>query len=809
MSHSANPEWPPRSPHEALLSTPRGRDRLRRLQERVSPSPSPIKRTLSSASLRNKGKGLNGAQMGSDDDSDEDEETLQLQLQEIQARLKLKKLQKKSKQSSDTENEGRASAPLARSNSVATSRAQSRIAGLREERLERSKSQAEIHVPVSPVRRTQPIEPHKSPQRVLLGIDKGLTGRDISLKRAPSLRRRDDADDRKLGPFLQRPISQAAGRVSSAASSLSEDRPKSFSERMAAVRAEEAQRQERDQRVRKKRSNAFDIDQEQLKDFKEKAVELPEAPRPATSFSREDILNSYNAPVGLPRSRTTPGLRSALRNTSGATDNSSMSNRSESRSSVEPPSRKRALAKSEASPSVVSEEESSSFEPFSTVHLSKRIIPHQVLTRTLTGKKTFLIPNLLKTVKAPDFSGPDIEEDVVVFGIIAQKSEPRTHNPNTNTKTDKRGKYMIMTLTDLKWELELFLFDTAFDKFWKLTPGTIVAILNPTFMPPPRGRTDTGKFSIVLNSDVDTILEVGSARDLGFCKSVKKDGKICGSWVDKRHTEFCDYHVNQTLAKTHSKRMEVNTMNFGKGEYGNGRKYNSRDMTGHFDRKPQVKKDEKTRYDRESHSQIFIGKKSTTSLLDDVDFDPDAFHRGSTKEERMTRRIIAQEKERELAKKLQSMGGGLGADYMRATTSGHRSAQPTSTLASNNPPYAQSNEPAPLDAASLGLLSGKAKDVTLSPIKRKRGTASSSSAAIGWGSDLSKELGKMRNGDNLSVASSMGSLSKEQPVKKKTRFFVAGKGIREAGRESFGGEAAKAALVDLDDDDDDLDIVRE
>ena len=37
-----NPEWPPRSPHDALLSTPGGRDRLRRLAERTSPSPSPL-----------------------------------------------------------------------------------------------------------------------------------------------------------------------------------------------------------------------------------------------------------------------------------------------------------------------------------------------------------------------------------------------------------------------------------------------------------------------------------------------------------------------------------------------------------------------------------------------------------------------------------------------------------------------------------------------------------------------------------------------------------------------------------------------
>ncbi|KAF4637846.1 hypothetical protein G7Y89_g233 [Cudoniella acicularis] len=768
MSQAGNPEWPPRSPHEVLLSTPRGRDRLRRLAERASPSPSPIKRTLSTSALRDKGKDLMGAEM--DGDSDEDEETLQLQLQEIQARLKLKKLQKKSKQSSDTENEGRFSAPLTRSNSAAANRAQSRLAGLQEERLERSKSQANIHVPVSPIRRAQPAEPHRSPKRVILGIDKGLTGRDISLKRAPSLRKRDDADiqDRKLGPFLQRPVSQAAGRASSvASSSQSEDKPKSFSERMAASRAQEADRLERELRIKKKRSNAFDIDHEKMEQFKEKAVEFPEAPRAPTSFSREDILNSYNAPIassGLSRSKTAPDLRSAIRSTSNTTQNTStLSNRSESRASVDVPPGNRASAKSKVPPSEVSEAEASQFEPFSATHLSKRIIPHQVLTRTLTGKKTFLLPDLLRTVKGPDFSGPDIEEDVVVFGIIARKTDPRAHQPNTNSKADKRGKYMIMGLTDLKWELDLFLFDSAFDKFWKLTPGTLIAILNPSFMPPPRGKADTGKFSIVLNSDADTILEIGSARDLGFCKS--------------------------TLEKTHAKRMEVNTMNFGKGEYGNKRKFNSRDAAGKLERNREAKMNEKTRYDRESHSQIFISKKSTSSMLDDVDFDPDAFHRGSTKEERMTRRILAQEKERELAKKLQQMGGGLGADYMRAKYT-----------SKDGPSYSHpedQDEPAPPDAASLGLLSGKARDVALSPIKRKRANTTSSSAARGWGSDLSKELGRMKNGESL------------QPVKKKTRF-VTEKGIREAGRESIGGDAAKAVLNDLDDDDDDdLDIVRE
>jgi minichromosome maintenance protein 10 len=305
-------------------------------------------------------------------------------------------------------------------------------------------------------------------------------------------------------------------------------------------------------------------------------------------------------------------------------------------------------------------------------------------------------------------------------------------------------------------------------------------------MAPPRGKADTGKFSLTLNSDADTVLEIGSARDLGFCKTVKRDGKTCDSWVDKRHTEFCDYHVNETLKKTHAARMEVNTMTFGNGGYNSARKLNSKDKTGNFDRGRQEETEKKTRYDRGSHSQIYIGKRSTVNMLDDVDFDPDAFHRGSTKEERMTRRLLAQEKERELGRKLSEMGSGLGADYMRKGRSSR--PDPSSSISVAEPPP---------DAASLGLLSGKAKDVALSPVKRKRANTTSSTAAMGWGSNLTKELGRMKNGENL------------QPVKKKTRF-VTEKGIREAGRESFGGEVAKAVANDLDgDDDDDLDIVKE
>lgn len=89
-------QWPPRSPYEALLSSPSGRKRVREIHDRRSVSPSPCKR-VKVAHTGNDGSGqslgVDGALAVTDaSDEDEDEETLQLRLQAIEAKLKLKKL---------------------------------------------------------------------------------------------------------------------------------------------------------------------------------------------------------------------------------------------------------------------------------------------------------------------------------------------------------------------------------------------------------------------------------------------------------------------------------------------------------------------------------------------------------------------------------------------------------------------------------------------------------------------------------------------------------------------------------------------
>ncbi|RFU35379.1 hypothetical protein B7463_g971, partial [Scytalidium lignicola] len=780
------------------MSTPGGRDRMRRFAERTSPSPSPIKK---SPSLQNRTKRLLALGATLEDLSDEeDEETLQLQLQEIQARLKLKRLQKKAAQTSEVESkDDKDTAPPERARSAASMRAPSRLAERREQQTERSRSQASIHVPASPIKRLQPTEAPRSPSRVLLGIDKGWKGSDVSLRKAPSLRKDDEEGSQTLrnrGPYLHRSRSQTGfyGSSDSRSSSRQQDgeaRPKSFNERIAALRAEETARLQREARAKKNKSTAFDIDHEEVEKYKRIATTLPETSYQPQQFSTEEVLASFNKPTrGVTRSRA---LSSPHPSAGSSSDISITKPTAETSTNLIKRSNSR---KSNRKPIDVPEAEATQFEPYSSQHLSKRILPHQVVTRTLSGKKTYVVPDLLKVVKAPDYNPPEIEDDWVILGVVAWKSEPKSKQDGS--------KYMIIKITDLKWELDLFLFDSAFTRFWKLTIGSVIAILNPNIWAPSKGRIDTGQFSLTINSSEDTVLEIGSSRDLGFCKSVKKDGKICGSWVDKRHTEFCDFHVNVVFEKTKSKRPEVSSMDFGRGPKYGGSKQRSQDMTWHSKYQAEKEK-EKTNgtYDRTVQSHIFITGRTTADLLDDVDYDPDAFHRGMNKEERLRKHLITQERERELARKLGETGSGAGAAYLRSR---EKLSDPTGTAETTE-------NTSPLrNAAALGLLKsrGSAASVQLSPMKRKRAAtggdsasssfsssaantttayssttaAASASAPMGWGSNLTKELGRMKNGESL-----------QQPVKKKTRF-VTEKGIREAGRESFGGEVVgKASTI--------------
>ncbi|KAI0434243.1 hypothetical protein F5Y09DRAFT_296983 [Xylaria sp. FL1042] len=826
----AEPErqWPPRSPHEALLSTPGGRERLRRLAERASPSPSPSKRASRPTADRpgsHAARAINGDddELDLDLEGDEDEETLELQLAAIQAKLKLKKLQAakaKRAQEPDVHTMRPESRPVPEI--APSSRAQSRAHGVTAGPTIRPQSHADVEVPASPVRRAQAAQEMTSPSRVRLGIDKGLRAKDVSLKRAPSLKKTLDIDKGLQGGYLRRANTPA---LSATNQPTAQDRPKSFSERLAAARTDEKTRQARQERVQQVRTTAFQLSKHEMEALKQSATEMPEIPTQEEQYSRDEVM----AGGSLKRSNTMPNMRQQAQDEFGQT------------------SGQETIQK--VPPSEVPEEEASAFEPYSSIHLKKRIIPHLLLTRNLSGKEIYGIPDVLKHVKAPEFQLPDIEQDIVVFGILASKSEPKAHkNTGSNVKEKAehdptKAKYMVLTLVDLKWELDLFLFNTGFERYWKLTPGTLLAILNPSIMPPPPNRTDTGKFSLVINSDEDTILEVGVARDLGFCESVKKDGTLCSSWVNSKRTKYCEFHMNLALSKKMLARQDVNAFNTGLGP----KKQNSSSGWGGHSNHPGKK--QRGNYDRESQSALFMRKPSAACMLDNEILGGDHSRVAGTIErsEALRRRLATEEKERDLMKKLGEVGSGAGREYMKTgqlSQKDRRVNRVGSSLSSTTPSV---EEPSPqLDAKSLGLIGDRNNKIHLSPIKRKRvesalssrsssvlsSTLNSSSAsgavALGWGGGLKDKLARMKEGQKLhptngpTKESGSGSLSEthkdrnQSPARKKTRF-VTEKGIREAGRESLGAELASGGgggiagkgrgMVFLDDDDDDDELL--
>ncbi|KAI8687326.1 hypothetical protein LRP88_13297 [Fusarium phalaenopsidis] len=716
-------QWPPRSPHEALLSTPRGRERYRRMME-TSPSPSPSKRGRNLPSMNLLAEIEN--------DEEEDEETLELKLQEIQARLKLKKLQSAKSKKAEVE--------------LHTTTSELAISQVRPRRAATPEANP-IQVPASPVRRFQP--PQTSPSRVLLGIDKGLKAKDISLKRASSYRdSQTSIDIGHTGGYLRR------SRTTTNVTNATESRPLSFNERLASVRTEEAARTQRQEKIQKLRSNAFGIGQDEMERYKKNAVDIPDEPLQAPAFSREEIMST--------KPQTRPTQESKTR-------------------------------KKKTPPGEVPEDQAAGFEPYSSFHLSKRILPHGVLARHVSGKKVYTLKDLLRIVKAPDFALPDVEQDIVVFGILAKKSEPRAHKPTQgrNGKTEDRGKYMVMTLVDLEWELDLFLFNSGFTRYWKLTEGTVIAILNPNLMPPPPGRQDTGRFSLVINSDDDSIIEIGTSRDLGGCQSVKKDGELCGSWINKKRTHHCEFHSNEAIRKQRGTRLEVNGSSFG------SRKNNSRET---FNWGQEKKQESSKKYDWETKTHWFASRTmSASDLIDGKDRTPND---RKERAEFLKRDLEAKERERDMMKKLGQIGNAAGREYMRL---GSRAATGTSQSSQASSQVSDSEIYRP-DAKSLGLL-GRDSAIHLSPVKRKRpdssqagsqagSLGSSRQSALGWGGNLKDKLSKMKEGEKL---------RNDQPVRKKTRF-VTDKGIREAGRESLGNELVERQ-VRLEDDDDELVIV--
>ncbi|KAL1978516.1 hypothetical protein VTN31DRAFT_1375 [Thermomyces dupontii] len=588
-------------------------------------------------------------------------------------------------------------------------------------------------------------------------------------------------------------------------------RPKSFSERIAESRAAERIRQERTRRIQQSRSTAFAVDRAELDRFKEEAAARPalrtESPVRSLrteSFSRDEVLRAAG---GEQTSKSKTSSRPQRDNTGDVEGEG--------------------------------ETDLSTFEPFSALHLSKRILPHSFLRRTLEGKTVLRIPELLRTVKAPAFELPEIEGDYVVVGIVASKSEPRQHQQRkkhsaTSTAENEgsfddglnnRDKYMVLTLTDLTWELDLFLFDTAFPRYYKLGPGTVVAILNPSILPPSPGRIDTNRFSLSLASSDDTVLEVGTARDIGYCRAERRDGRVCNAWIDVRKTEFCDFHVDLQIRRTQAQRLAVNgatTGQFAPGGRTAGRIADMGPPSRPRRRAANGLKPEGAQWDSMTGSTYYIAPaprraspsssptrirsntgSSAAELIDRIDDNPFSAGAGGgisvheSKEDRLRRRLITQQREHEIAAQLGARSKSTGAEYLRARTllaqqrEHQQSEQEPKRHSSSSSSFSAQQQQQTQTAATTTPSSRAAGAVRrIDALMDRYATAANTKPSAPTSPSLKRartvvEEEEEEGEEGRRRRTAAGDTTTTTTPMKKTRFITS-KGIREAGRESFG-----------------------
>ncbi len=300
-------------------------------------------------------------------------------------------------------------------------------------------------------------------------------------------------------------------------------------------------------------------------------------------------------------------------------------------------------------------------EKYSKLYLKSLYLPTEKIDEALKDMKILNIEKLFAKVRPPKFEQPQYA-NFTVLGIIAQKSEPRE-------TSNKKGKFMKITLTDLSISIDFMLFGNAFEKYWKLRVGDLIGILNPEIWP---WRTDdkTAKsFNIVLTESYDAIIEIGKARDLGFCPATTKNGHSCNDWINNKRQSYCDYHAEQSFRKTASNRLELNTSIGLKSPTKNGVKQHmympSRGgKTNNYDGKYGLKEDpHKPKADRMNNGSMlyFSSNHAGKAFFDDQYSNPTVIQNISEKQ----MKINTVKKDKQLAKKLSKIKGGerLNLDY--------------------------------------------------------------------------------------------------------------------------------------------------
>lgn len=190
-------------------------------------------------------------------------------------------------------------------------------------------------------------------------------------------------------------------------------------------------------------------------------------------------------------------------------------------------------------------------DPVFGIRITKPLISSDALLDRMQGREAVNMLRIKRYVENQDLS-----KDWVVAGVIVRKS--------TAKKSQKGNNFIIWTLSDLKDDLKtvsMFLFRKAYNDLWKTAEGTVVAVLNPNVLDKSQNSADQACLSV---ESPDRVMILGQSKDLGICKSRKKNGEPCSAFVNVSQCEHCVYHVKQEYQKF-SKRQELQSSTMGKG----------------------------------------------------------------------------------------------------------------------------------------------------------------------------------------------------------------------------------------------------
>lgn len=197
---------------------------------------------------------------------------------------------------------------------------------------------------------------------------------------------------------------------------------------------------------------------------------------------------------------------------------------------------------------------------YSKKRLSVRYLPKDVLNDILADKKILRLPKLYAKVRPPNFQEPDYA-NWVCCGILSQKSEVKI-----TSGVNRASKYFSVTLTDFTFQLKVLIFgDKNVKKYYNLSIGDVIGVLNPSIWPWNDDRESgvTRSFNLsVKNEGLNTIIEIGKAKDFGMCPIRNyKTKEACNTPINLAVEDRCEFHRERQISKGNAKRIELNGVN--------------------------------------------------------------------------------------------------------------------------------------------------------------------------------------------------------------------------------------------------------